>query len=340
MELIYADSSRVDIGILDRHDLDLAFGDSENDFELTLPLDLHCLQGGFYIYVENTEYGGIIDEVHIDTGADKVTYKGRTWQGVLASKVVVPLGSGETSSSITIKRTDSSGASLVKRYLVISGQANACIEYMLHRHELDNLFTVDASAVESVTEFQFDRYCDLFAGLTKMLRTLNRKLKIVFDGTHAVISFPEIRDYSSNEEWEADIVTFKAEQKINAPNHLICLGKGELEDRMVRHLYADADGVISQTQTFFGMDEYAAIYDYSSVESEEELLKGGRETLEKLRNQKSISTSFNADDASYDVGDIVGARHAQTGIFASGRITKKIVTIQDGDQKISYEVGE
>jgi hypothetical protein len=31
-------------------------------------------------------------------------------------------------------------------------------------------------------------------------------------------------------------------------NHLICLGSGELQNRIVVHLYVDADGNISQTQ--------------------------------------------------------------------------------------------
>ena len=66
-------------------------------------------------------------------------------------------------------------------------------------------------------------------------------------------------------------------------NHMICLGKGELKDRLVIDLYVDQNGKIGQTQFFQGVDEIADIYDSSSSEYED-LLKGGTERLEKAKN--------------------------------------------------------
>ena len=57
-------------------------------------------------------------------------------------------------------------------------------------------------------------------------------------------------------------------------NHLICLGLGELKNRTVIHLYADANGVISRTQTQFGSDEVTNVYDYAGAETEN-LIKSG-----------------------------------------------------------------
>jgi hypothetical protein len=129
-------------------------------------------------------------------------------------------------------------------------------------------------------------------------------------------------------------------KNIRAVNHLVCLGSGELENRTVIHLYADENGNVSQTQTQFGLHEYAAVYDYSSVESEEELLKQGTERLKELWQPDEMV--INLDDASdvYHVGDMVGATDSTTGLSGSATIRKKIVTIQNGLISISYEVGE
>ena len=123
-------------------------------------------------------------------------------------------------------------------------------------------------------------------------------------------------------------------------NHLVCLGSGELENRTVVHLYADAVGNISQTKTFTGLDEYEAVFDYPSAESTEELIKSGTEELKALWSQNELSISFDPEADLYDVGDIVGAYDNITKIAVSAEIVKKIVTIQNGQTNISYEVGE
>ena len=123
-------------------------------------------------------------------------------------------------------------------------------------------------------------------------------------------------------------------------NHLVCLGSGELEDRTVVHLYADENGNISQEQTQFDLMEYAAVYDYSAVESEEELVKQGTEHLKSLWNTDEMVIKLDDTSDKYHVGDIVGATDSATGLSGSAKISKKIVTIQDGLISISYEVGE
>ena len=91
MELIYADHDMNEIGILKNPEFDLAFGESENDFECKISLTDHCCKEGYYIYAEGTEYGGIVDAIEIDSESDIVIYTGRSWHGILASKVIEPL---------------------------------------------------------------------------------------------------------------------------------------------------------------------------------------------------------------------------------------------------------
>ena len=83
-------------------------------------------------------------------------------------------------------------------------------------------------------------------------------------------------------------VSFLTKDVGNGINHLICLGKGELKDREVLHLYADTSGNISESQSLFGEEERAATYDYGSVESTEELRKGGEERLRELMRLQGV----------------------------------------------------
>ena len=130
-------------------------------------------------------------------------------------------------------------------------------------------------------------------------------------------------------------------QKTNNPvNHLICLGKGELSERQVIHLYADSKGNISEKQTFIGIDEVAEKYDYSNVESLEELQKSGIEKLKEYWSSDAVSMDFASEDTVYDIGDIVGTKEINTGIFVKEKITKKIVTINKYETNIEYKVGE
>ena len=84
MDLIYMNASHEDIGVLHDYRLDLAYGEDENDFELQIPSSAHCCGKGFFVYMDGTEYGGIVDEIASDTDAEEVTYTGRTWHRISA----------------------------------------------------------------------------------------------------------------------------------------------------------------------------------------------------------------------------------------------------------------
>ena len=90
----------------------------------------------------------------------------------------------------------------------------------------------------------------------------------------------------------------------------------------------------------FGFDEYVAIYDYSAVESEEELISSGKDKLKALWKQDKISIDFDESMDTYDVGDVVGAVDNITGLAISATITKKIVTIKNGQITIALSTDE
>lgn len=321
MDLIYMNSNHEDLGVLLDYEIDMAFGQDENNFECTIAASSHCCGSGFFLYMEGTEYGGIIDGIESNNDTKEVIYSGRTWHGILNSKVIEP----------------DSGAA----YLTLTGEANSVIGTLLSRLSLTDLF--EASSEDSgitISNYQMNRYIKGYDGIQKMLNSVNGKLRFAVKEGKVILSAVPVRDYTQDEEFDSDLVDFQVKKKFRTVNHLVCLGKGELENRTVIHLFADTSGNISKTQTQFGLDEFMDVYDYPNAESAEELESGGIDTLKALWEPDKLSVDFDADTDNYDVGDIVGAYDNVTQISVSAVIRKKIVTIRDGQITISYKVGE
>lgn len=320
MDLIYTNAKHEDVGVLSDYTFDLAFGSGENDFELTLDVNHHCCDSNCLVYIENTEYGGIVDEVNVLAKDAKLSYRGRTWHGILASKVIVP----------------TSGAA----YYTVSGEANSVLRNLVKTLGLTDLFTVsEGNSGLRVNNYSFARYTDAYSGITEMLASISAKLKVTFSNGKVVLSALPLVDYSRDEQFDSDQVELEVEKTYNPVNHLVCLGRGELENRQVIHLYADANGNVSEKQTFFGLKEIMDVYDYPNTESLDELKKNGVKKLKEYATKDRVQMNFTAEDDTYDVGDIVGAKEITTGVFAAEKITKKIVTIKQGVVNVNYKVG-
>lgn len=318
MDLIYMNSSMQDIGVIKAYNFDLAFGSDENNFELKVGVNDHCCEAGYYVYIEGTEYGGIIDAVASDTAAEEVTYTGRTWHGILNSKVLCP-DSGQD-------------------YLTLNGNANTVLGTLISRMGLTSIFAAssDTSAL-TISSYKMERYITGYDGIRKMLKTVNGKLVMSYNGTKVILSAAPIVDYTADGVFDSDILSFTVKKTSKKVNHLICLGKGELKDRTVLHLYADESGSISQTQTQTGLDEYSAVYDNPNAESIEKLREAGSEQLAELQKQDDLSVSLSEGEDVFDVGDIVGAVDNVTGIAISVPISKKIISIQNDYLSAAYE---
>lgn len=314
-------SDMVDIGVLQDFEMDLAFGANENNFECRVPSSLHCCGAGYYLYIEGTEYGGTVDSIEVVSETQEVIYYGRTWHGILESKIIIP---------------DSGSA-----YLTVTGDAHSILSTIISRLGLSSLFAVDkSSSGVNVSNYQFDRYTDGYTGIVKMLDSVGLRLQIEYRDEKVVLSTAKKYNHATDEEFDPESINMQLKKKIRTVNHLVCLGSGELENRTVIHLYADENGNVSEIQTQFGLREYAAVYDYSSVESEEELVKQGTERLKSLWQTDEMVIKLDDVSDYYHVGDMVGAADSATGLSATATIRKKIVTIKDGLISISYEVGE
>ena len=320
MDLIYANSNKEDIGVMKNYTFDLAYGTDENDFELTTNMNNHVCEQGFILYMEGTEYGGVIDGIRVKTSSEELYYSGKTWHGILQSKIIEP-GPGED-------------------YLVCNGEANEVLGSLIDRMGLAGLFKASDNLSDiTINNYKMNRYITGYEGIRKMLKEFGAKLKINFRGGFVVLSAETLVDYSKDEEFDSSQIDFDVKKHYKMTNHMICLGKGELKDRTVIHLYVDAEGNISHTQTQFGLDEVTDVYDNANCESDEELEQGGIDALKEAWDVDSLKVNFDADKI-YDIGDIVGARENITGIFVSKEVSKKIVTIQDDKITVSHKVGE
>lgn len=311
-------SEKEDIGVLKDYTFDLAFGSDENDFECVVNINNNVCEAGYYLYYEGSEYGGIIDKVSIDTEQEQVTYTGRTWHGLLESKILQPDEGSD--------------------YLTLSGEANSVIGSLITRMGIGGLFKVSTeSSGVNVSAYKMNRYIGGYKGIMKMLKANGGKLNIFFKRGFVELSAIPFVDYSKDEQFDTDQISFSIEKRCNQINHVICLGRGELKDRKVIHLFVDALGNVSGKQTLTGLDEVCSVYDNSNAESDDELINGGLDIIKQSWAENSIEFSFDSNDASYDVNDIIGAKELTTGLMVSSSISKKIVKIEDNATSISYE---
>lgn len=312
--LIYTNKSHVDVGAIQSFEMDLAFGADEQDFEIAFSKPE--LTGGELLYIDGTEYGGIIDSVTHSTETDNAIYKGRTWHGMLAGKIVKP-ASGQN-------------------YYTLSGDANTCIASLLTKVGLSSVLTAKStSSGITVSSYQFDRFCNAYDGLLKMLASANAILRIErHDGITELWAESRV---TITDEADSDLMDFSITDSYRVPNHLVCAGEGELKDRVVVDLYADASGNVSQSQSLTGVNEIAVLYNYNNADSAELIAEGTKE-LQSYQQGGGADLQVNSK-GDWHVGDSIQVRDNRTGTVITSTIAKKIVKVKDGVLSVDYEVG-
>lgn len=312
--LIYTDSAHVDQGAIRSFEMDLAFGSDEQDFEISFAEP--SLSGGELLYIDGTEYGGIIDAVTQSTETDAVIYAGRTWHGMLAGKIVKPPASAN--------------------YYTLSGDANTCIRSLLTKVGLTDVLTGRSTSAGISVNYQFERFCNAYDGLLKMLASADAVLRIErHDGITELWAEPRV---TIEDEADSDLMDFAITDSVRVPNHLVCAGEGELQDRVVVDLYADANGNVSQTQTLTGVDEIAVLYNYNNADAAELVAEGTKELQSyQLGGGADLQVNSKGD---WHVGDRIQVRDNRTGLVIVSTIAKKIVKVKDGVLTVDYEVGD
>lgn len=325
LEYIYTDSNYNELGYLTHFDADVEIGEynvSKNDFELTLSLEdrdpLYTI--GSLFFKEDTEIGGVIQRLKINTSDNTITMIGPTFRGLLEKEYVQP-PTGST-------------------YLILNSEANTCINTLIG-DRFDGLFVVDNIGASNINVRYDVRDINLLQALEKALGASNARLCIRHQIDGKVHLWAEkINDLSDTLQYDNDYqigMIVKTESK--PYNHILALGKGELLDRLRVNLYLQIDGSWSESnQIYTGLDRKTYKHEDVNVDDRAELIKNATEKVVESNESDTLEISFDADDA--ELFDIVGAKENITGISFKEPITQKIIKISDGDVSISYKVGD
>lgn len=256
MELIYTDKSRNALGQLSSFDLDFDAADEKN---FVLTIDEALLQKDYCVYIPDTEIGGIIDSISVNSADESVKYSGRNWRGVLNDKV------------LSVPRE--------QNYISVQGDIKSVFNELLAEADLDAYFTCVDPPTEGIDldlSVGLEPFCTLYDGLMAIASAINFKLLFAYNAaTNKVEITPEpVANYT-------DILTYSKNNSINidltenamSTNHILLVGYDDDGNRYQIDLFVNADAMIedyatvlnptkdddyildNRNQQFFGIDE-------------------------------------------------------------------------------------
>ena len=235
--------------------------------------------------------------------------------------------------------------------MIKEGELYEVIADLLQLHELDSVFSPFPPEEKPSfrVSFQFDRYTTLLDGLIKMLAKYNKRLVIAYKrtstGGSVFVDYADIKDLSNEIQVDQDgLLHFTIRKDKGKTNHLICLGKGELRNRVVKHLYINAYGQVSDWRYYSGILEKTKIYENTNAE-EAELVEHGKEELLKLQKDKEkVQVTLNSNQMEIlkqaGIGDLISGKDRITGISVSKPIAGMIFKNDHGQEKLEIKLKE
>lgn len=321
-DVIIADGKLTPHASVSQVTLDWACGTDENDFELAIDdPDAPEIARGWYFWLDGSDVGGrIVDRrVTVSGGVSTTTWIGQSWTGMLAAKILQPDANQD--------------------YLTVSGKLPDILKSLLKRIGLDSVFTVDSSDASTLSNWTFrdPRYVDAYTGFRNLLASCGRRLDFQAKDNRVLLGITPVGIIENTV--DSDLVDFKAETNRRAVNHLIGLGSQELKDRLVVNCFADAAGVVSQTQTLVGADEVCATYDYSNADFGT-LQSETKKHLQELQTGGSVEVTLSDEVGDgLRVDDRIVATDQASGVNVTAVVTKRIVKIDSGILTSTFEVG-
>lgn len=325
MSLILTDTTGHEIREIEVLQGDFDLNDTK-DFQLQFYLNDYQrdLCNSARVFIDGTECGGIIGALKTDSDDGIITISGTTWRGLLEKKIVTP-PSGQD-------------------YRIVSGDINEIMSNLLNLCNLGGLFIVPNEEAVSVTNWQIDRYITLYEALKKIGEATDHKLQLEYlqgengEPGYVEIIFTPIIDLSQLMEISQNTsIGFSIEDVRNRVNHLILLGSGKLKDRMVRHLFVNNTNTIVGKKYYTGADEVVDVFDYSSAQSEDDLIKNGKKRLKELTNYQKVQITIDSD-MEIRIGDIIGGRDYITGLTIAQPLFNMVYKIANGVTAIEYSV--
>lgn len=331
MELIHVDGNFNELGVVDfiRFDgvISLNAEIDDNDWEAEIPAEdfgRYDISLGDYLFIPGLEFGGSVETVQHVSKSGIVKLGGLNWRGMLIRKIISPPAG---TSHLDLREME----------------LNAAIGQLVEAN-FGGLFQASNEDSGLLCGKRF-RYQNVLEGITDMLDTHGMRLTVTLDedSRRVMLSAEAIADHSNEIEFSGDYdLSYTSTLGQARFNHIIALGRGEQENRTVRHLYLLPDGSITDNATAEGVavgaEERAMVYDYPNGEDESELLDGARKRLRENAAQNTIEFSFDAPDIDLPLGDKVGLRDRITGMADVKTISQKLLVISDDGVTLQYKV--
>ena len=330
MDLIHADGNFNELGIVEfvRYDgiISLEPEVEGNDWEAEILAEDFAGYGfalGHFLYFPGTEWGGRLEKITHVSKTATVKLGGVTWRGMLSRRVIMP-DAGQSHLDLS-----ASDVYPVMRSLV-SG--------------FGGLFSAP-SGNSGLLCGQKYRYQNVLEGMLDMLDPLGLRLVLTLDpdSRQVVLSTAAVTDRSAEIEFSGDYdFSYTSTLGEATYNHVIALGRGEQENRLVRHVWLLPDGSMTTNSNASGIpsgdDEKMLVYDYSSAEDEKELIKGAKKQLREQGVQNGIEISFDSGDLDLPLGDKVGLRDRTLGLSDVRTITGKLLTVSTDGISLRYTI--
>ena len=330
MDLIHADGNFTELGVVDfvRYDgvLSLEPGVQGNDWEVEIPAEDFSRYGfalGHYLYFPGSEFGGRLETIKRISKTHTVKLSGVTWRGMLSRRVIMP-AAGQ--SHLDMSETDIYPA---MREMVAG---------------FGGLFAAPAGNAGLLCGQKF-RYQNVLEGILDMLDPLGLRLILTLDpdSRRVLLSTAAVADHSEEIEFSGDYdFSYTSTLGEATYNHVIALGRGEQENRLVRNVWLLPDGSMTTDANAAGIPSGAEVrtlvYDYSSAEDEKELVKGAKKQLKEHGAQNGIEISFDSGDFDLPLGDKVGLRDRVLGLTDARTVTGKLLTVSGDGVSLRYTV--
>lgn len=274
------------------------------DFELKVP-DTLTIQQGYYVALENSEFGGIVDKVKRDTGKRYITIGGRTWQGMLQ----------ETYN--TIYYSTSGGGDLIN-----------CTKFLVD-NRISDLFKYGEPCPISENSIVFRSGIYTLSAIREVYRRFDKRFHIIFDPS---INRPVIQAVTRTH--YDDPLKIKntlnySWQVSNCPNFAICQMKS-------KDIYAYLNwktGEVSRSDYRSGKNIRSIIKEASGEDEDENYQALFDALLEQYEGTKTIEL-YDIDAETFYLDDLITFTAGDDRVTAT--ISSKSAIIQDG--YIKYEV--
>ena len=194
MDIILANKALSEQGVI-YTDYSLDFDTTNTmDYKLTATRAIYDkLSTATYLYIPGTEYGGIIDSIAHNTSDDSIVASGRSFRGLLNSKIIAP-DSGQD-------------------YKVVNGNLAEIVDNILVENNLDYLYMIDPGlAGITLSNYQVARYCSVLYLLNALEGKTGQSLYLAWSAKYhkVVITYRQPIDWTSKSLYvQADITTTK-----------------------------------------------------------------------------------------------------------------------------------